>query len=167
MAATGRALAALVAEGKIRAFGLSNDTAWGTMRWLRLAEAGAAPRVATVQNEYSLLCRLYDTDMAEVSVREEDHASRLFAAGGGAPDGQVPGRRGARGLAHVADAGAQRAVTPRAHAAVAAYHEVAARHGLDPVQMAIAFTRRGPSRRSRSWARPRPTSWPGRSGRRR
>lgn len=56
------ALGALRAAGKIRAFGLSNETAWGMAQWLRLAEAGLGPRAASIQNEYSLLCRHYDTD---------------------------------------------------------------------------------------------------------
>ena len=52
------ALAREVERGTIRAFGLSNESAWGTSQWLRLAEAGKGPRVASIQNEYSLMCRL-------------------------------------------------------------------------------------------------------------
>ena len=65
------ALQTAVDAGKIRAFGLSNESAWGTSEWLRLSEAGHGPRVASMQNEYSLLCRLYDTDMAEMAVNED------------------------------------------------------------------------------------------------
>lgn len=61
----------MVAEGKIRAFGLSNESAWGTTRWIDRAEAQGGPRVASIQNEYSLLSRLYDTDMAEMAVNED------------------------------------------------------------------------------------------------
>jgi aryl-alcohol dehydrogenase-like predicted oxidoreductase len=43
--------------------GLSNETAWGTLRWRDRAAALGAPVMETVQNEYSLLARLYDTDM--------------------------------------------------------------------------------------------------------
>ena len=60
-----------VDAGKIRAFGLSNESAWGTAQWLRLSEDNNWPRVATMQNEYSLLCRMYDTDLAELSVNED------------------------------------------------------------------------------------------------
>ncbi|MEL6701565.1 MAG: aldo/keto reductase, partial [Pseudomonadota bacterium] len=60
-----------VDRGTIRAFGLSNESAWGTAQWLRLAEENGLPRVASVQNEYSLMCRAYDTDMAEMSVNED------------------------------------------------------------------------------------------------
>ena len=65
------ALQSQVDKGNIRHFGLSNESAWGTAQWLRLAEDRGLPRVATMQNEYSLLCRLYDTDLAELSVNED------------------------------------------------------------------------------------------------
>ena len=61
----------LQAEGKVRHFGTSNETAWGMTTWNRLAEKLGAPRMEAIQNEYSLLCRMYDTDLAEVSHHEE------------------------------------------------------------------------------------------------
>ena len=57
--------------GKIRAFGLSNESAWGTARWIDTAARLGAPRVVTIQNEYSLLNRLFDTDLAELAVNED------------------------------------------------------------------------------------------------
>ena len=60
----------LVNAGKIRHFGLSNDSAWGAAQWLRVSEAHSLPRVQSIQNEYSLLCRLFDTDLAELSHNE-------------------------------------------------------------------------------------------------
>ena len=66
------ALKALVDEGKIRAFGLSNESAWGTAQWLSAADCVAGPRIATIQNEYSCLCRMpYDADMAELGHNED------------------------------------------------------------------------------------------------
>ena len=59
-----------VKSGKIRHFALSNESAWGTAQWLDLARAHGLPRVQSIQNEYSLLCRLYDTDLAELAVNE-------------------------------------------------------------------------------------------------
>lgn len=144
MRAVAAEMAALVAAGKVRAFGLSNETAWGTMRWLGIAGETGAPRVASVQNEYSLLCRLYDTDMAELSHHEEVTllAFSPLAAGlltGKYRDGAVPA--GSR-LARTPGLGGR--VTGRVFAAVEAYHDIARRHGIDPVQMAIAFTRSRP-----------------------
>ncbi|MDZ4096872.1 MAG: aldo/keto reductase, partial [Paracoccaceae bacterium] len=60
----------LVSEGKIRALALSNETVWGAAQWLRLADQQGLPRMATIQNEYSLLCRQFDSDWAEMSAME-------------------------------------------------------------------------------------------------
>ena len=67
--------------GKIRHVGLSNESAWGTMRWLSIAAAQGLPRMVSVQNEYSLLCRHFDLDMAEVAHHEKSGLARIFAAG--------------------------------------------------------------------------------------
>lgn len=144
MAEALEALQAQVDKGNIRHFGLSNESAWGTAQFLRIAEARGWPRVATVQNEYSLLCRLYDTDMAELSVMEEVGllAYSPLAAGlltGKYQDGAVPaGSR--RSL--VPEMGGR--ATPRAFGAVAAYLDIARRHGLNPVHMALAWCRTRP-----------------------
>lgn len=60
-----------VKSGNIRQIGLSNESCWGTAQFLSIAEANALPRVVSVQNEYSLLNRLYDLDLAELSHHEE------------------------------------------------------------------------------------------------
>jgi len=129
--------------GKIRAFGLSNDSVWGTMGWLRAAESGG-PRVATMQNEYSLMCRQYDTDLAEMAVHEDVTllAFSPLACGilsGKYLDGAVPG--GSR-LDLTPGLGGR--ISARMDDAVRAYQGVAAKHGLDLVQMALAWTRTRP-----------------------
>jgi aryl-alcohol dehydrogenase-like predicted oxidoreductase len=60
----------LIKAGKIRQIGISNEKAWGTMRYLEEAKAHNLPRVVTIQNAYSLLNRLFEGDMAELSIRE-------------------------------------------------------------------------------------------------
>ncbi len=60
----------LVKVGKIRHAGLSNETAWGTMQYLRLAEDNGWPRMVSIQNEYSLLCRIFERDLAEIAIHE-------------------------------------------------------------------------------------------------
>ncbi|MEY4983309.1 MAG: hypothetical protein RIR62_1575, partial [Pseudomonadota bacterium] len=136
--------AALVAEGKIRQIGLSNETVWGAARWLELSRRLGLPRMATVQNEYSLLCRQFDSDWAELAVMEEMPllAFSPLAAGllSGKYAGDVTPERTRR--SHVPDLGGR--ITPQVFPAVAAYLGVAARHGLDPCQMAIAFCLRRP-----------------------
>jgi aryl-alcohol dehydrogenase-like predicted oxidoreductase len=128
-----------VEKGRIRAFGLSNESAWGCAQWLRLSEAGRGPRVASIQNEYSLMCRLFDTDLAELSVNEDVGllAFSPLAAGlltGKYQNGALP--EGSRMTINT-DLGGRR--VPRAFEAVDAYLGVARKHGLDPVQMALAW----------------------------
>ncbi|ARO14155.1 oxidoreductase, aldo/keto reductase family protein [Ketogulonicigenium robustum] len=130
--------------GKIRDFGLSNESAWGTTRWIDRAEAQGAPRVVTVQNEYSLLYRMYDTDMAEVGVNEAVTllAYSPLATGlltGKYQNGAIP----ALSRRTLNDALGGR-VSDRVFPAVQAYLDIAAQAGLDPVHMALAWLRRRP-----------------------
>ncbi len=138
------ALQAEVDKGRIRAFGLSNESAWGTAQWLQLADAGHGPRVASIQNEYSLMCRMYDTDLAELSVNEDVGllAFSPLATGlltGKYMDGAVP-----EGSRKSIASGLGGRETERAHAAAAAYVGIAHDHGLDPVHMALAFCQARP-----------------------
>lgn len=133
-----------VAAGRIRHFGVSNETAWGTSQWLSTAERLDAPRVETVQNEHSLLARLYDTDMAELSHNEQVTllAYSPLAAGflsGKYDDGDIPD--GSR-LSLNPDMGGR--LTDRVLDATRAYSKVARTHGLHPVHMALAFCRQRP-----------------------
>jgi aryl-alcohol dehydrogenase-like predicted oxidoreductase len=138
------ALRDMVAAGKIRAFGLSNESAWGTMAWLRVAEETGAPRVASVQNEYSLLCRHWDTDMAEMAHHEEVTLLAFSPLAGGLLSGKYQDGRVPEGSRLSRTPGLGGRVTERVFPAVAACHDVARRHGLDPVQMALAFVRGRP-----------------------
>ncbi|WP_170759613.1 aldo/keto reductase [Ruegeria lacuscaerulensis] len=130
-----------VDKGNIRAFGLSNESAWGTGQWLRLAEQMGAPRVASVQNEYSLLCRHFDTDMAELSVHEDVGLMAFSPLGAGFLTGKYQGGAVPEGsrMSLVPQMGGR--VSNRVFLAVAAYLEIAERHGLDPIHMALAWCR--------------------------
>ena len=132
------------AAGKIRHFGLSNESAWGMAQWLRLARDMGAPEPCAIQNEYSLMCRLFDTDLAELCIHEKVGllAFSPLATGlltgkyenGVVPEGSrltVGGTLGGRW-------------TERARLAVTAYMEVAHKHGLDPVHMALAWCQSRP-----------------------
>ncbi len=138
------AMADMVTAGKVRAFGLSNESCWGTTRWIDRAAALGAPRVVAVQNEYSLMCRMYDTDMAEMAVNEAVTllAFSPLAAGlltGKYQNGAVPV---ASRMTLNPDLSGRK--TPRAFVAVAAYLDLAAAHNLDPVHMALAWHRTRP-----------------------
>ncbi len=137
--ATMDVLRELVKEGKIRAFGLSNETAWGTLRWLDAAAKTDGPRVATIQNEYSLMCRHYDTDMAEVGYQEDVTLLAFSPLAVGLLTGKYSGGATPEGsritLAETLGGRAR----PQAFAAADAYVKIAREHGVDPVHMALAW----------------------------
>ncbi len=128
----------LVKEGKILHFGLSNETAWGTMQYLKLAEERGLPRVQTIQNEYNFLRRYYDLDLAELAFHEDVGLLAYSPLAAGAISGKY--------LGGVLPAGTRGAVAGSAYRnnqytepAIRAYIDLASRHGLDVNQMAIAF----------------------------
>ena len=133
-------LAALVAEGKVRSWGLSNESAWGLAQWLRLADAGHGPRPLSVQNEYSLLCRLYDTDLAELGHNEKVTLLAFSPLGAGLLTGKYAGDVIPGGSRREHNAGLGGRITPRVWETVSAYLGIAGEAGLDPAQMAIAWT---------------------------
>lgn len=136
--------AKLVAEGKIRHFGVSNESAWGTAEWLRLAEMNGWPRMATIQNEYSLLCRHFDLDLAELCHLEDVTLLAFSPLAMGLLSGKYAGNVVPDNTRRVPTPDLGGRVTPQVFPAVAAYMGVAAKHGLDPNQMAIAFCRSRP-----------------------
>ncbi|HYI70753.1 MAG TPA: NADP(H)-dependent aldo-keto reductase [Skermanella sp.] len=139
-----RAADDLVRSGKIRFIGLSNESPWGTMTFLRLADQLGLPRVVSVQNAYNLLNRSYEDGLAEVSIREQAGLlaySPLAAATltGKYLDGAVP-----PGTRRALDHRKSRYDKVNADPAVRAYLDIAKRHGLDPAHLALAFVNRQP-----------------------
>ena len=123
---------------------MSNESAWGMARWCDVADAHDLPRMVSVQNEYSLMCRLYDTDCAEMAVNEGISllAFSPLACGlltGKYQNGALPD--GSR-MAINGDLGGRR--NDRTFAAAQAYIDLAAEHDVDPVHMALAWHRTRP-----------------------
>ncbi len=133
-----------VDKGNIRHFGLSNESAWGTAQWLRLSEDRGWPRVASIQNEYSLLCRLYDTDLAELSANEDVGLLAFSPLGTGLLTGKYQGGAVPQGSRKSLSPELGGRETARVHGAVEAYLNIARKHGLDPVHMALAWCRSRP-----------------------
>ena len=138
------ALGREIEKGRIRHIGLSNESTWGTAMWLRVAEAMAGPRMETIQNEYSLMCRMADTDLAELMVNEEVSLLPFspLAAGlltGKYQNGAVP--EGSR-MSLNGNLGGRK--TDRAFTAVDAYAKVADEAGLDLALMALAWSAQRP-----------------------
>ena len=130
----------MIREGKIRSIGLSNEICLGTMCWLQMAEKHHLPRMASIQNEYSLLCRLYDLDMAEMTHHEQvgllsfSPLATGLLTGKYSENSQPPA--GSR-ASITSDLGGR--TTQRVWPAVAAYQDIADRFGLDLTAMSLAW----------------------------
>lgn len=129
----------LIREGKVRHFGLSNESAWGTMSFLAEAERTGGPRPASIQNAYNLLNRTYETAMAEVSLREQCGLLAYSPLGQGYLTGKYLGGARPAGARTTLFERGQRYEKPGVDAAVADYVGIARKAGLDPAQLAIAF----------------------------
>ncbi|SIP93375.1 Predicted oxidoreductase [Rhizobium sp. RU20A] len=133
------ALDGFVKAGKVRAVGVSNDTAWGVGKMLEIAESHGYPRVASIQNEYNLLYRTFDLDLAELSHHEDVGLLTYSPLAQGLLSGKY--------LGGIVPAGSRAAIngdlggrlTPHQEPAVAAYREIADRLGLELTQLALAF----------------------------
>lgn len=138
------ALADEIKAGRLRAIGVSNETPWGLMRFLDLAESCGLPRPLSIQNPYSLLNRTFEIGLAEISVREACGLLAYSPLGFGTLsgkylDGRKPPRARLTLFPHY-----RRYASARAAAAVAAYVAIARRFDLDPAQMALAAVIRQP-----------------------
>lgn len=128
----------LVAEGKIRHVGLSNETAWGVAKSLACAREGA-PRVASIQNAYNLINRTFEIGLAEMALREKVGLLAYSPLAQGYLTGKyLNGARPAGARTTLFDRG-QRYQKSGVDDAIKAYHALAHEHGIDPVQLAIAF----------------------------
>jgi len=133
------ALDECVKAGKIRALGLSNETTWGTQKFIALAEARGLPRVATVQNEYNLLYRHYDLDMAELSHHEDVGLLAYSPLAAGLLSGKYLGGNKPAGSRAAINGDLGGRLQPLQEAPTRAYVELARAHGIDPSALAIAF----------------------------
>ena len=134
-----RVLETQVQKGNIRYFGLSNESAWGTAQWLRLSEENSLPRVQTIQNEYSLLCRLYDTDLAELSLNEDVGLLAFSALAAGLLTGKYQNNKVPADSRKSISPELGGRVTDRVWAAVDRYMEIGAKYQIDPVHLSIAW----------------------------
>ncbi|WP_085907835.1 NADP(H)-dependent aldo-keto reductase [Kiloniella majae] len=134
----------LVKAGKIRHVGLSNETPWGTMQFLKLAEEGRGPRMASIQNPYSLLNRSFEVGLAEISMREDIGLLPYAPLGAGSLTGKYLGGARPEGARMTLFLDNTRYMGERGQAAIADYIDLAERYRLDPAQMALAFVRSRP-----------------------
>ncbi len=134
----------LIQEGKIRAFGLSNETPWGLHRTLTLATTHGLKPPASVQNPYSLLNRLYEVGLAEMSIRENVSLLAYSPLAMGMLSGKYvlgtdsPGDRLNRFKQY------DRYNSENCKTATSMYMQIAKEHGVEPAQLAIAFVNQQP-----------------------
>jgi len=129
----------MVDAGKGRYVGLSNESAWGTMKFLELAERHGLPRVVSVQNPYNLLNRSYEVGLAEVSDREQVSLLPYSPLAFGVLSGKyLGGEQPADARLTLFDRFTRYTKGPGIRA-TEAYVNLAREHGLDPAQMAIAW----------------------------
>ena len=133
------ALSRHVEKGNIRHLGLSNESAWGTMRYLALAGKHGWPRMASIQNVYSMVSRRFDYDLAEIAMREDIGLLAYSPLAQGFLTGKY--RDGARpeGARNTLFGRMERYEGGDAEAAIDACEDLAAELGISPVQLALKF----------------------------
>jgi aryl-alcohol dehydrogenase-like predicted oxidoreductase len=136
---TFQVLADLVRAGKIRQVGVSNETPWGLMRALQIAEAEGLPRPVAIQNPYNLLNRTFEIGLAEVALREDCGLLAYSPLAFGVLSGKYLGGAHPPGARLTLFQRFQRYSNPQGQKAAAAYIDLARRWGLDPAQMALAW----------------------------
>ena len=134
----------LIDEGKIRHIGLSNETAWGITKWLQLAQQYDLPRIASIQNEYSLLCRHFEPDLSEISLHEDCGLLAWSPLCRGMLSGKYLNGARPKGARLTIETRVEHRVFPQTDAAITKYIEIARSHALDPCQMALAFVNNQP-----------------------
>jgi aryl-alcohol dehydrogenase-like predicted oxidoreductase len=133
------ALGDLVKAGKIRAFGVSNETPWGVSEFLRLSREKDLPRVASIQNAYSLLNRVFEVGLSEFSLREDVGLLAYSPLAAGHLSGKYLGGRIPPGSRLDVAKQFTRYNAPQQPDASARYLALARAFGLDPVELALGF----------------------------
>lgn len=132
-------LADLVKAGKIRHAGISNETPWGTMRYLAAAETKGLPRIASIQNPYNLLNRSFEIGLAEIAHREKVGLLAYSPLAFGVLSGKYLDGAWPEGARITLFKRFSRYMNPQATSATEKYVALARQHGLDPVQMALQY----------------------------
>ncbi len=132
-------LDSLVKEGKIRHWGISNETPWGFSNYMKLSEQHQLSKFVTVQNPYNLLNRQYEVGLAEMSIREHAGLMAYSPMAFGLLSGKYH-----KGIDKPTDRinrfeGMDRYKSDSCHLAVKQYLEIAEKHGISLAQLSLAF----------------------------
>jgi len=134
------ALEKFTTQGKIRYIGLSNETAWGLSKFLEIAKNKKLPRIMSVQNAYSLLCRTYEVGLAEISIREKSGLLAYSPLAGGFLSGKYRNN-------NLPENSRQKLFSdyytryskPDTSPVIEKYYNIAEKFGLNFAQMSIKF----------------------------
>jgi len=127
-------------RGKIRHVGLSNETPWGVMNYLKLSKDKDLPRMMSVQNPYSLLNRSYEVGLAEISIREKIGCLAYSPLASGYLSGKYRNGNFPKGSRMERDFDFwTRYRKPNVDKVVEEYHKISKKYGLDISQMSIKF----------------------------
>jgi len=132
-------LAKLVQEGELRFIGLANQTPWGLMTFLKVADEHGLPRIVSIQNAYNLVNRTFEIGLSEVTQRESVSLLGYSPLGQGYLTGKYEGGALPAGSRKTLFNRLGRYEKGNGPKAISAYVALARKHGLDPAQMAIAF----------------------------
>ena len=139
-----KTLSELVASGQVKTVGLSNETPWGVLNFLRLAERYALPRVVSIQNPYNLLNRSFEVGLAEIALRENVGLLAYSPLAFGMLSGKYRHGQRPENARITLFERFQRYNNPQAAVATERYALLAEEHGLDFAQMALAFVTNQP-----------------------
>jgi len=138
------ALKTQIDAGKIRHIGLSNDTPWGVMSFIKATEKTSLPRIVSVQNPYSLLNRSYEVGLAEISYREQCGLLAYSPLGFGVLSGKYLNGQNPKGARLTLWPDYSRYSNNQAVAATEKYVALANKHNLNVAQMALAYVNNRP-----------------------
>ncbi len=128
-------------QGKIRYVGLSNETPWGVMNYIKLNKEKNLPRMMSIQNPYSLLNRSYEIGLSEVSIREKIGCLAYSPLASGYLSGKYRNGTLPKGSRMERDGNfwKYRYQTPNMNKAVEEYYKISKKYNLDMSQMSLKF----------------------------
>ena len=129
----------IIESGKVRYFGLSNETPWGTMSFIKIADEKNYPRPVSIQNPYSLLNRTFEIGLSEISHRENIGLLAYSPLGFGVLSGKYLNNAKPVNARLTLFDRFDRYSNPQAIEATEAYVNIARQNRLDPAQMALAY----------------------------
>jgi aryl-alcohol dehydrogenase-like predicted oxidoreductase len=133
------ALTELVDEGLVKNIGISNETPWGLMEYLRIANERGWSKIVSIQNVYNLLSRQFEVGLAEMALRENVGLLAYSPLAFGVLTGKYIGGTKPKGSRLALFERFSRYDSPQSESATEAYSDIAKKHNLSLAQMSLSF----------------------------